>query len=520
MNNAVIYARFSSHGQNEQTIEGQIRVCKEYAEKQGLSVVRIYDGDKAKSASKETDKRKELHRMFADAETGNFQYIIVYKLDRFARNRNESRIFKSELAKHGVRVLSATEHITDDEGGELYEMILEWNDEKYSQRLSKRVRDGIDTSVANGTFCGGTLIYGYKIRLEPIGSKERYIKYVEINDEPAALIRYVFKQYADGVSKENIAADLNKKGHRHNGKQYLGRHFDKWLVNEKYTGTFSFGDRVCDNMYPAIIDRATFDKVQELLQKNKYFAKSSAPRIPFYLTSKLYCNHSGTSMIADGGTGKMGVTYQYYVCKTARKHKCEKTREEKNELEFEMTDITMKELSDKKRVQSMADKAIEYHGRRTDTAVLRSYEVRIANTKKEMEDTTTAYIQAVATQNALFIASCEKRMNELSALLKDLQEQYIKIELERGEAPTYEKIFAYIEQFTNGDPRDKAHQKRVIDKLINCVYVSNNRTIIYFNFDNGEHPFISKEETDQAIEEKEKEPCLNVGSGSVPIGGG
>ena len=77
MKNAVIYARYSSQGQNEQTIEGQIRVCREYAEREGLNIIGTYDKDKAKSASKETEKRKDLHRMFAAAETGMFQYIIV-----------------------------------------------------------------------------------------------------------------------------------------------------------------------------------------------------------------------------------------------------------------------------------------------------------------------------------------------------------------------------------------------------------------------------------------------------------
>ncbi|MCI8911952.1 MAG: hypothetical protein HFE31_04565 [Clostridia bacterium] len=82
---------------------------------------------------------------------------------------------------YGIRVLSATQPISDDESGEFYEMFLEWNDEKYSKRLSKRVRNGLDTSVENGTFCGGFLIYGYKIRKEPIaGKRDKFIKYVEI----------------------------------------------------------------------------------------------------------------------------------------------------------------------------------------------------------------------------------------------------------------------------------------------------------------------------------------------------
>lgn len=133
--------------------------------------------------------------------------------DRFARNRRDSIMYKEMLKQdYGIRVLSATQPISDDEGGEFYEMFLEWNDEKYSKRLSKRVRNGLDTSVENGTFCGGYLIYGYKIRKEPIaGKRDRYIKYVEIDEEQAEIVRYVFTEYDKGVDKKNIAAALNGK---------------------------------------------------------------------------------------------------------------------------------------------------------------------------------------------------------------------------------------------------------------------------------------------------------------------
>ena len=199
-------------------------------------------------------------------------------------------------------------------------------------------------------------------------------------------------------------------------------------------------------------------------------------------------------------------------------NECEKRREEKNNTEFSVTDITIRVLKDKKRVQKIVDEMRAHHERRTDTAILRSLEVRIASTQKEMDDTTTAYIQAVATQNSLFMTSCDKRMKELATLLEDLQTQYDKVETERKKALTDEEVFAFIAEFTNGDPHSKAHQKRVIDKLVNSVYLADNRIIIYFKFDN-ENPFISKEETDQAVENIEKEPSTTEVSGSVSIGG-
>ena len=517
MNNAVIYSRYSSTGQNEQSIEGQVRICKEFAESKGYNIIKTYI-DRAKTGT--NDDRPDFQRMIEDAKSKKFEYVIVYMFDRFARNRIDSIMYKDMLKKNEVRVLSALEPISDDEGGEFYEMYLEWNAEKYSKRLSKRVRDGLDTSVANGTFCGGYLIYGYKIRKEPIpGKNDRYIKYVEIDEEQAQVMQYVFTEYAKGVSKKDIAAVLNSKGFRYKNKPFIGKTFDKWLINQKYTGEFEFGNRLCNNMYPAIIDKNTFERAQELLKKNKYFAKSNSPRIPYFLTSKLYCGHCGTPMIADGGVGKMGITYQYYICKTARKRKCNKKREEKNTLELEVTKMVIEYLKDKRRIQKIVDDMIAHHEQRTDTSILKSLEVRITNTQKEMDSTTTAYIQAVTSQNNLFIESCDKRMKELAVLLDDLKEQHLKLEIERGDIPTQQKIFSFVEKFIDGNVKDKAYQKRVIQNLVNSVYVYDDRTVIYFSFNNNNAPFISKSETDAEIKRIERKPDTTEGSGSIAIGG-
>ena len=183
------------------------------------------------------------------------------------------------------------------------------------------------------------------------------------------------------------------------------------------------------------------------------------------------------------------------------------------------TRMTVGYLSDRRRVQKIADDRIAHFQRRTDTGILRSLEVRIANTQKDMEDTTTAYIQAVAANNGLFVKSCEKRMSELAALSEDLKEQHLRLEIERGDCPTYQKIFAFVDDLLGGDVNDKAYQKRIIDNIVNCVFVSDKRTVIFFNFDSGEVPFVSKAETDAAIDEIEKEPACES-SGSVETGRG
>ena len=479
MNNAVIYARFSDASQNAQTIDGQVRVCREYAERQGLSVIGVYDRDKAKSASKETEKRKDLHRMFGDAETGAFQYIIVYKMDRFARNRNESRLFKGELAKHGVRVLSATENITDDEGGELYEMFLEWNDEKYSQRLAKRIRDGLITSLENGTYTGTKIIYGYKLIDTDRKGKKGIIHRVAIDEEQAAIVRFVFEEYAKGTSKKEIVEMLNAQGHRHKGSPFNVRLFEKWLINGKYTGEFERFDRVWDNIYPQIIDKLLFEKVQARLKQNKNFAGVNKAPVVYLLTGKAFCGHCGASIVADNATSRDGTTHHYYVCKSKRKNLCTKKRSNKNDLERAVTVFVTDCLRDPEIVGRAVDDCIRFHEQRTGDDGLRSIETRIANANAEVEQLTDSYITA---KNDLLRATIERKMGELEIYLKDLNAQRARIRLERGLKITKAQILEFVAELIKGDPNDKDFQRKIIDKLVYKVYISDGSFFVLVNF--------------------------------------
>ena len=110
---AVIYARYSSDNQREESIEGQLRECMAYCKKNDITVLRTYI-DRAMSAK--TDHRPDFQRMIKDSAKGLFDVIIVWKLDRFARNRYDSAHYKAQLRKYGVKVLSATENISDGPG--------------------------------------------------------------------------------------------------------------------------------------------------------------------------------------------------------------------------------------------------------------------------------------------------------------------------------------------------------------------------------------------------------------------
>ncbi len=452
METAVIYARFSSYGQNEQSIEAQVRICKEFGESRGLKVINIYP-DKARSGT--NDARPSFQRMIADAESGAFKYIIVYMFDRFARNRRDSIMYKEMLKeKYGIRVLSALEPIAEDEGGEFYEMFLDWNAEKYSKRLSKRVKDGLDVSAANGTFCGGTLVYGYRIQLEPIpGKLNKSLKRIVVCEEEAEIIRYAFTEYSNGAPKMEIAESLNNRGYRYRGKPFRGRTFDNWFVNRKYTGEFYFGGRLCTNMYPAIINKTTFEAVQRRLTQNRYFAGGAATaKEPYLLTGKLFCGECGTAMVSDGGTSKTGIQYHYYACKREKKHRCDKRREHKNLLEKYVTSCVVDYLSDPKNMEIAIDDVLRYYEKRTDMDNLKSINAKIAAAKKEVDELADAFVKA---KSALLQNTIETKMQEFEILLNDLELQKAKLELERGYRLTKEDLMAFITELIKGDVDDK-----------------------------------------------------------------
>lgn len=122
MKTAAIYARYSSENQTEQSIEGQIRVCEEYAKTHDILILNTYI-DRAMTGT--NDNRPDFRRMIKDSAKHEWNYILVYKFDRFSRNKYETAIHKKTLKDNGVKVLSATEHIPDSPEGIIFESMLE-----------------------------------------------------------------------------------------------------------------------------------------------------------------------------------------------------------------------------------------------------------------------------------------------------------------------------------------------------------------------------------------------------------
>ena len=176
----VIYARYSSERQNEQSIEGQLRECYAYAKAHGLTVVKEYI-DRAISG-KAAENREAFQQMISDSDRKAFDAVLVYRTDRFARNRYDSAIYKSRLKRNGVTVLYAKEHIPDGPEGILFESLLEGMAEYYSAELSQKLRRGMRESALKCHATGGNCALGYRIGTDTAAMCRLGIRSARISD--------------------------------------------------------------------------------------------------------------------------------------------------------------------------------------------------------------------------------------------------------------------------------------------------------------------------------------------------
>ena len=238
----VIYARYSCEKQTEQSIEGQLRVCHEFAERNGYIIVHEYID---RAVSGKTDKREQFQRMLQDSAKKEFDYVLVYKLDRFARNRYDSAINKATLKKNGVKVLSACEQITDSPEGIILESMIEGMAEYYSAELSQKVKRGMRESCLKGNAAGIQPIFGYCI----------VDKKYQIVPQEAEIIRKIFDDYVNGTTIKEIKTWFEESGIRtHKGNRFSFGRISDMLRNQKYIGKCQYAGEVYDNIIMPIVD--------------------------------------------------------------------------------------------------------------------------------------------------------------------------------------------------------------------------------------------------------------------------
>ena len=290
--NIVIYARYSSHNQTECSIEGQLEVCRAYARQNNYTVIGEYI-DRATTGT--SDNRPQFKKMIEDSEKALFNGVLVYALDRFARNRYDSAVYKAKLKKYGIRVYSARENITDDPSGVLMESVLEGMAEYFSLELGQKVKRGMNLNAECCYYNGGSVPLGYKLevvydeRFNNNIKKAVKKKYV-IDEEKAFIVKKIFEMYANDTKMVDIINYLNglkltTSKDNHFNKSSIGR----ILNNKKYIGIYSYNGIEKENGIPRIIEDDLFEKVQRELIRNGLAPSRNKAKTPYLLTGKFCC---------------------------------------------------------------------------------------------------------------------------------------------------------------------------------------------------------------------------------------
>lgn len=464
---AVIYARYSSDSQREESIEGQIRECTAFAEKNGITILRHYI-DRAYSAK--TDNRPDFQEMIKDSGKKLFDMVIVWKLDRFARNRYDSARYKAQLKRNGVKVVSATEVISEGAEGIILESVLEGYAEYYSADLSEKVIRGRKENALKCKFNGGTLPIGYVIDEE---------QHFQIDPLTAPFVLDVFRKYDKGATMKELRDWLNDSGVRNTRGQPLNfNSIQHMLSNRRYIGEYKYRDIIIPDGIPAIVPEDLFDRVQEKLAQNRKAPARHKAEDDYLLTTKLFCGYCGAYLCGESGKSRNGTIHHYYKCVSVKKKRtdCKKKPVRKQWLEDLVVNEVMKVVMDDKAIEAIVSMVMDLQDRENTSLPL--YEQQLREAENGIQNLLNAIQQGILTK------STKSRLEELEAAKEDLE---IKIANEKIAKPRISPEFVtfWLHKFRKLDVRQQSHRKMLIDAFVNAIYLYDDKLVLTFNYKDG-----------------------------------
>ena len=463
---AVIYARYSSDNQREESIEGQIRECTAYAEKNGITIVKHYI-DRAISAK--TDNRPEFQQMIKDSDKKLFDIVLVWKLDRFARNRYDSARYKTQLKKNGVKLMSATEIISEGPEGIILESVLEGYAEYYSADLAEKVVRGQTENILKGRCNGGRGTFGYTLDSE---------RKFHIDPLASPFVLESFRKYRDGLTMKEIRDWLNENGIKNPvGGAFTYNSVEHMLKNRRYIGELKFRDVVVSDAIPPIIPLELFEDVQEKIAKNKKAPARRKAEDDYLLTTKLFCGYCGALMFGESGTSRTGEVHRYYKCATAKKHKgCKKKTVRKQWLEDLVVNQTMQLVRDDAAMESIIAKVMELQDRENTNLPL--YEKQLRDAESGIQNMLNA-IQA-----GILTSSTKERLEQLEETKRELEARIAEEKLAKPKV-TEEFIRFWLLRFRKLDMSLKDQRQALVDTFINSIYLYDDKVLITFNYKEG-----------------------------------
>ncbi len=453
---AVVYARFSSNNQRDESIDAQVRAINEYCEKNNIQIVKIF-ADRAKSAT--SANRPEFQEMikFCENDTTGISMVIVHKLDRFSRDKYDSAMYKQKLKLKGIRVVSVLENLDNSPESLILESVIEGMAQYYSDNLAREVAKGQKENALKARHNGGT---------PPLGYDLAYDKTYIINDEESKAVKIIFDKYVNGYSYSQIIDELNRLGYRtkRENKNFSKNSLYSILSNEKYTGVYVFnktqrkgvnGKRnghkqkseeeiiKVEGGMPQIIDKEIFEQAQEMMKKRKRAPGTNKASTFYLLTGLVRCGECGHMYQGNKRYDSYKNVYISYRC-GCRKQKrgCDNKEIRRDELEeFVLTELEKHVLNDdaipvlsKELNKKLQDK------NKSNEEMLDSLRNKLTKVNKEIENILNAIMSGIV-NNML-----KDKLDELEQVKLNLDLKINELSVERTDG---EEVLITEEQIRN-----------------------------------------------------------------------
>lgn len=456
-NTAVIYARYSSSNQREESIEGQIRICTEYAKKKGYKITNQYI-DRAMTGK--NDNRPAFRQMLNDSDKGMFDVLLVYKTDRFARNRYDSAIHKTRLKKNKVQIEYAAEQIPNDSTAVLIEGFLENLAEYYSVNLSENTKRGKYENALKKKSNGGVTPIGYK-RID--GS-------LVIDEEKAPVIRFVFQNYIDGISYANII----KKARERYGIKLSMSGLKLILQNEVYTGKYIYNTYdgetfVYEDNHEAIVSRETYEKAKEKRLANKRSPNAGKGKRKYALSGLINCGECGGHIIVSHSYKNSKPAFFRLYCLNRKEHKnCNNPTRKMEIIENAVIEAIKNKILDRKTIKTLAEKACSLQ---EDNSLdkLKELQTELKNIQKSKNNIIAAIEQGIITPTT------KDRLQELEHLESDLQVKIATEKKSENKNLTAPEIEEFLKKYCSGNMQDETFRFELTHTFVKEILLFKDR---------------------------------------------
>lgn len=399
--------------------------------------------------------------------------MVVYKTDRFARNKYDSAIYKRQLKKNGIQIYYAAEAIPDGPEGIILESLMEGLAEYYSAELSQKIKRGMNESALKCHSTGAGRPLGYKVAED---------KTFAVDPEGAKAVQTIFDMYIKGETCAAICEYLNGIGARTSQNRPFGKNsLNRIIKNEKYLGRFKYGEVVIEGGMPQIISKSIFDLAQREMEKRRTSKQARAPKAEYLLAGKLFCGHCKKSMVGVSGTGKSGNKWYYYYCQTARaKAGCTKKHVTRDWLEDYLVEKTVEHVLQPEVIKDLARKVylrqLDDDTRKTD---IKYYEKRLADNKRSIANILTAIESGAGTKSLPErLLSLESEQDAITGELAYLRTT--KLDIPEDEIEFL--IYQYVQPVDDWP----TYKKRIINCFISEVFLWDDRLLLYYNIKRGE----------------------------------